>query len=51
MTAADIRDVQRQYVEAAMRARDIGFDIVNVWGGEVATLPVLFLMQMATTST
>jgi dimethylamine/trimethylamine dehydrogenase len=46
MTTADIRAVQRQYVEAAARARDIGFDIVNVWGGEVATLPVLFLMQM-----
>jgi dimethylamine/trimethylamine dehydrogenase len=46
MDRADIREVQRQYVEASVRARDIGFDIVNVWGGEVGTLPVLFLMQL-----
>ena len=46
MTAADIRGVQRQYVTAARRARDVGFDVINVWGGEMASLPVLFLTRM-----
>lgn len=29
----EIRRIQDQYVEAAIRARDIGFDLVNVYGG------------------
>jgi dimethylamine/trimethylamine dehydrogenase len=31
MNRSDIRAVQRQYVDAAIRARDVGFDIVNIW--------------------
>lgn len=43
---AGIREVQQEYVRAAVRSRDAGFDIINVWGGEVASLPVLFLMRL-----
>jgi len=32
MDAADIARIQRQWVEAARRARDVGFDIVYVYG-------------------
>lgn len=33
MEAADIRQVQREHVEASLRARDAGFDIVYVYPG------------------
>src|SRR5437870_2283682 len=38
MDKVAIRDLQRLYVEAAKRARRCGFDIINVWGGEVGTV-------------
>ena len=41
-----ICDVQQLYVVAARRAVRAGFDIVNVWGGEVGSLPVQFLMNL-----
>ncbi|MBD3924227.1 NAD(P)-binding protein [Nocardioides cavernae] len=46
MDKRDIREVQRQYVAAAQRAKRAGFDIINVWGGESAPLPVQFLMNL-----
>jgi len=46
MDKSDIREVQRMYVEASLRAQRAGFDIVNVWGGESASLPVQFLMNV-----
>jgi dimethylamine/trimethylamine dehydrogenase len=39
---ADIRRVQAEWVEAARRARDVGFDIVYVYGSH-SYLPVQFL--------
>jgi dimethylamine/trimethylamine dehydrogenase len=33
MDHADIKQVQQYYVDAALRARDAGFDMVNVYGG------------------
>ncbi|MCH8166721.1 MAG: FAD-dependent oxidoreductase [Proteobacteria bacterium] len=38
----DIRQIQQYYVDAALRSRDAGFDIVNIYGGH-AYLPVQFL--------
>lgn len=46
MDKQDIREVQRLYVKAALRAQRAGFDIVNIWGGESASLPVQFLMTL-----
>lgn len=46
MDKRDIREVQRQYVAAARRAKRAGFDILNIWGGESASLPVQFLMRL-----
>jgi dimethylamine/trimethylamine dehydrogenase len=40
-----IREIQGYYVAAAIRARDAGFDIVNVHGAEGAGIPVHFLMS------
>ena len=42
MTAADIRRTQQQWVDAALRARRAGFDIVYVYGGH-GYLPGQFL--------
>lgn len=42
---AGIRLVQQKYVEAARRAREAGFDIVNVMGAELIALPMTFLMS------
>jgi len=42
MTAADIRRVQEEWVAAARRARDAGFDIVYVYGSHTY-LPTQFL--------
>jgi dimethylamine/trimethylamine dehydrogenase len=44
MDAAEIRALQQRYVAAARRARQAGFDIVNVMGAELIALPQLFLM-------
>jgi dimethylamine/trimethylamine dehydrogenase len=46
MDRREIRGVQRLYVEAALRATRAGFDILNIWGGESASLPVQFLMRI-----
>src|SRR4051794_17586761 len=40
-----IRQVQQYYVDAAVRARDAGFDIVNVHGAEAGGIPGQFLMR------
>jgi dimethylamine/trimethylamine dehydrogenase len=42
MTAADIRRVQEEWVAAALRAREAGFDIVYVYGSHTY-LPTQFL--------
>jgi dimethylamine/trimethylamine dehydrogenase len=42
---AGIRRVQESYVAAARRAREAGFDIVNVMGAELIALPMTFLMS------
>jgi dimethylamine/trimethylamine dehydrogenase len=42
MDQDDINDVQGYYVDAAKRARDAGFDVVNVYGGH-SYLPLQFL--------
>ena len=42
MEREDIRRVQSEWVRAARRARDVGFDIVYVYGGH-SYLPVQFL--------
>ena len=49
MDKAAIRAVQQLYVDAALRSVAAGFDIVNVWGGEAATLPIQFLMPLHNT--
>ena len=41
----DIQRVQREYVAAARRAIQAGFDIVNVMGAELVALPMTFLMS------
>lgn len=46
MDKRDIREVQQMYVDAAKRSVAAGFDILNIWGGESATLPVQFLMRI-----
>ena len=45
MDRDDIRAVQRDYVVAARRALSAGFDVVNVHGAEMGSLPVHFLMK------
>ena len=42
MERADIRRVQAEWVQAARRARDVGFDIIYVYGAH-SYLPVQFL--------
>jgi dimethylamine/trimethylamine dehydrogenase len=44
LTKDDIRRIQGYYVEAAKRARDVGFDIVNVHGAEGGAITAHFLM-------
>lgn len=41
---AGIREIQRQYVDAAKRARQAGFDIINIQGAENGAIPQHFLM-------
>ena len=43
MDLGDIARAQQQYVDAALLARDAGFDIVNIYGAEGAGLPLEFL--------
>jgi dimethylamine/trimethylamine dehydrogenase len=38
-----IRQVQQYYVDAAVRAADVGFDLINVYGGHTHSLPHQFL--------
>jgi dimethylamine/trimethylamine dehydrogenase len=45
MDAAEIRELIGFYVAAARRAISAGFDVINIMGGETASLPQLFLMK------
>ena len=45
MDKHELRELQQMYVAAAIRARDAGFDIVNVYGGEVGAVTQHFLMR------
>ena len=45
MDLADIREYRRAHRRAAIRARDIGFDIVIVYAGHDGTVPSHFLAQ------
>ncbi len=40
-----IREIQGYYVAAARRARDVGFDMINIEGAECGALPQHFLMS------
>ncbi len=40
-----IREIQRHYVDAAKRARDVGFDMINIEGAECGALTQHFLMS------
>jgi dimethylamine/trimethylamine dehydrogenase len=42
---AGIREIQGWYVAAARRARDVGFDIINIEGAECGALTQHFLMS------
>jgi dimethylamine/trimethylamine dehydrogenase len=42
-SVSEIHQVQRYYVEAAIRAADVGFDLINVYGGHAHSLPQQFL--------
>ncbi len=42
---AGIREIQRYYVHAARRARDVGFDMINIEGAECGALTQHFLMS------
>ena len=43
MDAEEVRELQGLYVSAAIRAREAGFDIVNVYGGHCHTITHHFL--------
>ncbi len=45
MDKADVRDYRRAHKAAAIRARDIGFDIVIVYAGHDGTVPSHFLAK------
>ena len=45
MSKADFRDVRRWHRDAALRARDIGFDIVYCYAGHQLTLPMHLLSR------
>lgn len=45
MDKRQIRELQQLYVQAARRARAVGFDIVNVHGAEASATPSMFLMN------
>lgn len=44
LSKAEIRELQNHYVVAAKRARSAGFDIINVYGGEIDSVCQQFLM-------
>ena len=44
MDKADIRDFRRWHRDAALRARDAGFDVIYVYAGHRMTLPQHFLL-------
>jgi dimethylamine/trimethylamine dehydrogenase len=39
----EIHQVQQHYVDAAVRAANVGFDLINVYGGHTHSLPQQFL--------
>ena len=43
LSAPEIHDIQGYYVAAAVRAANVGFDLINVYGGHTHSLPQLFL--------
>jgi dimethylamine/trimethylamine dehydrogenase len=45
MTKADIRNVRRWHHQAALRARQAGFDIIYVYAGHSLSLPMHFLQK------
>ncbi len=45
MDHREIRELVGFYVAAARRAATAGFDVINIMGGETASLPQLFLMN------
>ncbi|MBI3789631.1 MAG: FAD-dependent oxidoreductase [Gemmatimonadetes bacterium] len=45
MTKADIRDVRRWHRTAALRARDLGFDLVYCYAGHQLALPMQFMSR------
>ena len=45
MDKQEIRELQKFFVAAARRARTAGFDLVTVFGGECASIPLHFLMR------
>ena len=44
LSKAEIRELQNHYVVAAKRAHSAGFDIINVYGGEIDSVCQQFLM-------
>ena len=44
MTLDDIREVQQLYVDAVLRARDAGFDIMTIYMAHTEALPHQFLL-------
>ena len=46
MTLADIRNVRRWHRQAALRARDAGFDLIYVYAGHDLGLPMHFLSRL-----
>ena len=45
MTKADIRDVRRWHRAAAIRSRDMGFDLVYCYAGHLLSLPMQFMSR------
>ncbi len=45
MTKVDMRDVRRWHRTAALRSRELGFDIVYVYAGHALNLPMHFLSR------
>ena len=43
LSIPEIHQVQQYYVDAAVRAANVGFDLINVYGGHTHSLPQLFL--------
>ena len=43
LSTPEIHEIQDYYVQAAVRAANVGFDLINVYGGHTHALPQLFL--------